>query len=173
MDAFAVAIASGIALKKVNFRQTFRLAWHFGFFQAMMPVIGWTTGFSLKNFLSDVDHWIAFLLLCFIGIKMIHESFSPEEEKAFHDPTKGMKMVMLSIATSIDALAVGFSIAMLGHSIWIPSLVIGFVCLVLTALGIHLGSFLGTKTKLGTWAEVTGGLILIAIGLRILYEHMI
>ncbi len=171
MDAFAVALSSGICLKKVGFRQTFRLSWHFGFFQAMMPVIGWSLGFGMQSFFSNFDHWLAFGLLCFIGIKMIRESFSEKEEKAFQDPTKGLKMVMLSIATSLDALAVGFSIAMLGYSIWMPAAIIGLVCCVLTISGLYLGCWVGNKTHLGNWASIAGGLILIGIGLRILYEH--
>ncbi|NUM35886.1 MAG: manganese efflux pump [Candidatus Brocadiae bacterium] len=171
MDAFAVALASGISLKKVDCRQTFRLAWHFGFFQAMMPVIGWSVGFWIQTLFSGVDHWIAFVLLSIIGTKMFYESFSDDEKRPFHDPTKGLKMVMLSIATSIDALAVGFSIAMLGHPIWMPALVIGCVCCFLTTLGLYLGCWLGSKTRLGNYAEASGGLILICIGLRILYEH--
>jgi len=106
MDAFAVAIGAGLQLCQVTRRQTFRLAWHFGLFQAFMPVLGWLAGLTLVAYIAPVDHWIAFGLLAFIGGKMIHEAFGrPEEHADACDPTKGWRLVMLSIATSIDALA--------------------------------------------------------------------
>lgn len=173
MDAFSVAIASGASMKAVSLRQTFRLAWHFGLFQAFMPIIGWLAGKSLVEYVSEFDHWVAFILLLFVGINMIRNSFSGDEneEAERKDPTKGSTLIILSVATSIDALAVGFSISMAGVAIMLPAVVIGVVALVFTAVGLHLGRKLGQIPKLGACSEVFGGLALIFIGIRILYEH--
>jgi putative Mn2+ efflux pump MntP len=170
MDAFAVAIGAGIQLREVTPRQTFRLAWHFGLFQAFMPILGWLAGLTLVGFIAPVDHWIAFGLLGFIGGKMIYEAMKPEEEVDRCDPTKGWSLVMLSIATSIDALAVGLSLAVLGVEIWYPALVIGIVAGALTIVGLELGTRFGGL--LGRRMEVVGGLILIGIGVKILIEHL-
>ncbi len=172
MDAFAVAVASGISLKKVNVRQTFRLSWHFGFFQAVMPVIGWSAGVTVRVYIEEYDHWVAFGLLAIVGGHMIKEAF--HETKALTkkiDPTKGISLVMLSVATSIDALAVGLSLSMLNISIWLPALVIGLVALIFTCMGLHLGKRVGTTSHLSRYAEIIGGLVLFSIGIKILYEH--
>jgi putative Mn2+ efflux pump MntP len=172
MDAFAVAIAAGISLKKTSARQRFRLAWHFGFFQAAMPVLGWSFGLTIHALIENYDHWMAFLLLSFVGVNMIRESFGNDEaETERKDPTKGISLVMLSIATSIDALAVGLSLAMLKVSIWTPALVIGIVAGAFTLSGMMMGEKLGNARRLSTYAERTGGLVLLAIGLKILHEH--
>ena len=171
MDAFAVAIGAGLQLVEVTPRQTFRLAWHFGLFQAFMPVIGWLAGRTLVQYIAPVDHWIAFGLLAFIGGKMVYEAFQEKGDEADAcDPTRGLRLVMLSIATSIDALAVGLSLAVLGVSIWYPALVIGIVAGVLTTIGLDLGKRFGAL--LGRRMEVVGGLILIGIGVKILVEHL-
>lgn len=118
MDAFAVSIAAGVYLKDVSFRQFFRLSWHFGLFQALMPVIGWGAGLSIRHFIEKADHWVAFCLLTVVSISMVREAFGKEdEEKARRDPTKGSTLIVLSLATSIDALAVGFSLSILNTSI--------------------------------------------------------
>lgn len=172
MDAFAVALASGILLKKVDARQTFRLAWHFGLFQAFMPIIGWYCGLTISQHIKAFDHWIAFVLLSIIGIKMIGDSWKvEEEEKDIKDPTKGSRMVFLSIATSIDAFAVGLSICMLGISIWFPAFIIGLVACTFTIVGLHLGKWIGEKSKLGNYADFVGGIILLGIGMKILHDH--
>lgn len=171
MDAFAVAVASGIVLKTVDLRQTFRLSWHFGLFQALMPVIGWFLGLSVRSYIEDYDHWVAFVLLGYIGIKMIREAFGDDECSEHRDPTRGMTLIMLSVATSIDALAVGLSLSMLGLSIWLPALVIGLVALLFTVIGLHLGRTVARARRIGRAAELLGGGVLIAIGLRILWEH--
>jgi putative Mn2+ efflux pump MntP len=167
MDAFAVAIAAGVALKVVTRRQTFRLSWHFGLFQAMMPVIGWFGGFAVREYFMRFGHWIAFALLLYIGGHMLWEGLRHEEDEACQDPTVGSRLIMLSVATSIDALAVGFSLAMLGTPIWFPAAVIGVVALVFTAAGLHLGMLLGCQTRLGQYAEVLGGVVLLGIGVKI------
>jgi putative Mn2+ efflux pump MntP len=170
MDAFAVAIGAGLQLCGATPRQVFRLAWHFGLFQALMPIIGWLAGRTVSEYIEPVDHWIAFGLLTFIGGKMIYEAFQHDEEAEVCDPTKGWRMVMLSVATSIDALAVGLSLALLGTSIWWPALVIGIVAGVMTVIGMELGKRFGAL--LGRRMEIVGGLILIGIGVKILVEHL-
>jgi manganese efflux pump family protein len=171
MDAFAVAIGAGLQLCEVTPRQTLRLAWHFGLFQAFMPVIGWLAGRTLVQYIAPVDHWIAFGLLAVIGGRMIYEAFQEKGgDTQVCDPTKGWRLVMLSIATSIDALAVGLSLAVLGISIWWPAIVIGIVAGVLTTIGMELGKRFGAI--LGRRMEIVGGVILIGIGLKILIEHL-
>ncbi len=171
MDAFAVAIGAGLQLCGATPRQTFRLAWHFGLFQAFMPIIGWLAGRTVAQYIAPVDHWIAFGLLAFIGGKMVYEALRDEGDEAEAcDPTKGWRLVLLSIATSIDALAVGLSLALLGVSIWYPALVIGVVAGVLTVVGMELGKRFGAL--LGRRMEIVGGLILIGIGVKILVEHL-
>jgi len=171
MDAFAVAIGTGLQLCEVTRRQTFRLAWHFGLFQAFMPIIGWLAGLTLVAYIAPVDAWIAFGLLAFIGGKMIYEAFKGKDDEGDRcDPTKGWSLVVLSIATSIDALAVGLSLAVLGVSIWYPALVIGVVAGVLTVIGLYLGKRFGAL--LGRQMEALGGLVLIGIGVKILVDHL-
>lgn len=172
MDAFAVSIASGVSLRTVSARQTFRLAWHFGLFQAMMPVIGWSAGFTIRSRIEAYDHWVAFALLVFVAQGMLRSAFKGEPAAAdAKDPTKGMTMVMLSVATSIDALAVGLSLSMINVSIWTPALIIGLVAGVFTTVGMHLGKVIGSMAQLSRWAEMTGGIVLLAIGVNILREH--
>jgi len=170
MDAFAVALGTGAVLSRLTGRHLFRLGFHFGLFQALMPVIGWLAGLTIMQWVEAWDHWIAFSLLAIIGGRMIYEAFSDEEKNDKRDPTKGLSLVLLSIATSIDALAVGFSLSVIGVSIWMPALVIGLVAGVLTIVGMLLGGRIGDRW--GTRVEIFGGLVLIAIGLKILIEHL-
>lgn len=170
MDAFAVAIATGVALKTVSHRQTFRLAWHFGLFQALMPILGWYLGATVRSYIEAYDHWIAFVLLGYIGYKMIKEAFE-EDDDTKGDPTKGMTLIILSIATSIDALAVGLSLSMLGLSVWWPALIIGVVALLFTGAGLHIGKTAGQAKSISKYAELLGGAVLICIGIKILWEH--
>ena len=173
MDAFAVATATGVLLGKVSFRQTFRLSWHFGLFQALMPIIGWVVGSAVFKWIARFDHWIAFALLGWIGGRMMISALqgADEQGKRRTDPTRGGTMVMLSIAVSLDAFAVGLSMAALDVSIWTPVLVIGIVAGFMTVLGLHLGKTLGAKIKIGAYAELVGGGVLLAIGVKILIEH--
>ena len=175
MDAFAVAIATGVNLKQVSVRQTFRLSWHFGLFQALMPIIGWILGASIENYVAAYAHWVAFIMLALVGSNMLKEAILADEEedrtKPVKDATKGMTMVMLSVATSIDALAVGLSMSMLQVSIAYPALIIGIVAGLFTIAGLHLGKRVARITWLSTWAEITGGLVLWIIGLDILREN--
>lgn len=172
MDAFAVSIAAGVSLKRVSFRQTFRLSWHFGLFQALMPVVGWSAGLSIYKYFESYGHWVAFGLLSFVGLNMIREAFKHDKGKGQKkDPTKGMMLVMLSVATSIDALAVGFSISMLNVSIWKPALIIGMVAGIFTIIGLQIGKSIGSVARLSLYAEIGGAIVLLAIGLNILHEH--
>ena len=170
MDAFAVAVAAGLTLPKVTPRHVFRLAWHFGFFQFLMPVVGWLAGGRLSQYVAAFDHWVAFGLLAFIGGKMIYEAFflSPQK-RAATDPTRGWTLLVLSIATSIDALAVGLTLAFLQVAVWTPAVIIGIVAAAMTAVGICFGRRLGARWQKG--AEVAGGIILILIGIRIILSH--
>ncbi|MBI5544396.1 MAG: manganese efflux pump [Deltaproteobacteria bacterium] len=173
MDAFAVALATGLTLSPLARRQVFRLSFHFGFFQAAMPVLGWGAGVAVHGYIESVDHWVAFGLLGFVGGKMLWEALHHEEgadERTAKDPTRGWALVLLSIATSIDALAVGLSLAMVGTPIAVPALVIGLVAAFLTAVGMLIGRRIGAAW--GRRVEVLGGLVLIAIGVRILFEHL-
>lgn len=172
MDAFAVAIATGVMLKKVSFRQNFRLAWHFGLFQAMMPVLGWSAGLSIRSWIENYAHWAAFGLLAFVAQGMLRAAFKKQEgENERKDPTRGLTMVMLSVATSIDALAVGLSLSMISVSIWTPALIIGLVAGAFTTAGMHLGKKIGSATRMSRYAEALGGVVLLLIGLNILREH--
>jgi putative Mn2+ efflux pump MntP len=174
MDAFAVAIASGVRLKRVSFRQFFRLAWHFGLFQAMMPVIGWTAGLTVRDTIERFGHWVAAGLLAYVGLNMIREAFKLEEDaRRQKDPTRGLTLVMLSVATSIDALAVGLTISMLKISIWTPALVIGLVAGLFTVLGLYLGKSVGSAERLSPIAEVLGGVVLLGIAIKILIENQV
>ena len=170
MDATAVAIATSIMLGRVEGRQVFRFAFHFGLFQAAMPVIGWLAGRGLSEYIQSWDHWVAFALLVVIGGKAIIDVFRAETDEAkASDPTRGLSLIVLSVATSIDALAVGLSMALLKVTIWYPAIVIGVVTAALTILGMIMGSRLGQR--FGMRVRVFGGVILIAIGIKILVEH--
>jgi len=171
MDAFAVAIAVGIALQRASPRQTFRLTWHFGLFQALMPIIGWLGGSAVSGLIQSYDHWIAFALLAIIGGNMIREARKEKEERREKDATRGLSLVVLSVATSIDALAVGFSMSLLKTPIVLPAVVIGLVAAVATALGLHLGRLVASGKRLSLYAEIIGGLVLWAIAINILREH--
>jgi putative Mn2+ efflux pump MntP len=171
LDAFAVAFGAGFARRVVSLRQTFRLSFHFGIFQAMMNVCGWAAGLSFRRLIENVDHWIAFGLLCLVGINMIVGALKGRSDEAAADPSKGFTLVMLSVATSIDALAVGLSFSLLKIAITVPALIIGVVAAVMTVIGIRLGRFAGSFSRLGAQAEIFGGLVLMGIGVHILKSH--
>ncbi|MBP7864478.1 MAG: manganese efflux pump [Acidobacteria bacterium] len=191
MDAFAVAIATSVTLRTVSGRQYFRLSFHFGFFQFMMPLAGWLLGTGFASYMADYDHWVAFGLLGFIGGRMIHGALAgraPEPAAPRggdgdgpagpvsgrtgrpNDPTRGWSLVLLSVATSIDALAVGVSFAMLDHRVFLPCVAIGVITAGITLLGMRIGGRLGVR--FGCRMEIVGGLILVGIGTRILVQHL-
>ncbi len=173
MDAFAVAIATGVSLRDVSFRQTFRLSWHFGLFQAIMPILGWYCGASIETYVDACAHWIAFALLFLVGGNMIREAFelNDEESTTKKDATKGLTLVILSVATSIDALAVGLSMSLLKVSIVYPAIIIGIVAGLFTIAGLHLGAKTAGIKRLSPITEILGGVVLWSIGLNILREH--
>lgn len=170
MDAFTVALAVGMLVRPLTGRHLFRLGWHFGLFQFLMPLIGWFAGLSAQQYIADYDHWVASAILVGVGARMIHAAFRGEEERLTGDPTRGLTLVVLSVATSIDALAIGVSLAALGVDIWYPAMVIGVVTGALTVAGLLIGARLGRMfraTMLGV-----GGLLLCAIAAKILIEHL-
>lgn len=171
MDAFAVSVTSGIAIKNLRLKHAILIAVTFGGFQAVMPVIGWLAGLGLQQLLRDVDHWIAFVLLSIIGGKMIYEAFQLEEaEEAADNPLKVAVLLVLGIATSIDALAVGVTFAMIKVAIITPIVLIGSITFSLCLVGVYIGDAFGHffEKKI----EIFGGIVLIGIGIKILAQHL-
>jgi manganese efflux pump family protein len=170
MDAFAVSIAKGIAVNRNRRRTALLLGLFFGGFQMLMPALGWIVGLSFKEIIMGVDHWIAFVLLAIIGSKMIYDSTKKENETK-NETLRLHSILILAIATSIDALMVGLSFAFLNTSILEPVLMIGLITFMLSVTGFFFGCGLGHV--FGNKIKIIGGLILIAIGLRILIEHLL
>jgi len=172
MDAFAVSVGLSVSQKRLSKNQIFRLASGFGLFQLFMPFLGWLAGKTVLDAIKIFDHWVAFGLLAVIGAKMIHESFREEPSvwKQNGDPTKGFVLLMLSVATSIDALAVGLSFGALNLPILVPSLIIGLTAFIMTAVGTKIGPIFGRL--LGRRGELVGGCVLILIGIKILIDHL-
>ena len=170
MDAFAVSLAAGLTLGKVTLRHTFRLAFRFGLFQFLMPILGWHAGREIVGVIRDYDHWLAFALLGFVGGKMFYDGWRGESSETRSDPTRGLMLVTLSLATSTDALAIGLSMAFLDVSVWFPAIVIGAVAAGLTAIGISFGQRIGSRVS--RWAEVAGGCVLMFIGFRIVIVRL-
>jgi putative Mn2+ efflux pump MntP len=171
MDAFAVSLAAGATVFARTGRAQFRLSFHFGLFQGLMPVVGWLLGVSVARYIASVDHWIAFGLLAFVGGRMLIAAFAGGEGPSLQrDPSRGTTLVMLSIATSIDALAVGLTLAMLEVAIWYASAIIGVVTGLLSLTAVHLGNRLGAR--FGRRMEAVGGTVLLAIGMRIVLQHL-
>ncbi|MEN6621608.1 MAG: manganese efflux pump MntP family protein [Smithella sp.] len=170
IDAFSVAISIGAVNNKKSWMPVWRLSLSFGLFQFAMPLIGWLAGSTVAKIIAGFDHWIAFALLIFIGVKMIYEGFEKNKDEEKTDQTRGLPLLLLSIATSIDALAVGFSFSLLTTPILIPSIIIGVVCFGMTAAGMVFGKWLAKI--FGKKVEIFGGLVLIAIGAKILVEHL-
>lgn len=168
-DTFAVSISSGLALPRIKFLNAARIALVLAFFQALMPVIGWLAGTGFSKYVTEYDHWIAFGLLALLGGKMIFESLQKGEDKGSFNPLDMRVSVMMAIATSIDALIVGVSFAFLDFRILLSTLVIGSVTFIVAMLGMLFGKKVGAR--LGRRMEFVGGLILFAIGLKILMEH--
>lgn len=170
VDAFSVAIGIGAADIKKSWLPVLRLASTFGFFQFAMPIIGWLAGLTIVNFIAGYDHWIVFALLAYIGVKMIRDAFREEKDEEKTDRTKGMPLFLLSIATSIDALAIGFSFSLLKKPIILASIIIGIVCFVMTVIGMFFGK--GLAKLFGRKVEIFGGVVLIVIGVKILVDHL-
>ncbi len=171
MDAFAVSITSGIIISKPHFRGALKIGIFFGLFQAIMPYIGWLLGKQFNVFIARIDHWIVFFLLSFIGIKMIYESLKNKDINDIDiNPLNNKILLTLAFATSIDALAVGVSFAFLNVTIYISMIIIGLVTFLLSFIGVYIGNLSGDLLK--KKAEVIGGIILILIGIKILFENL-
>lgn len=169
MDAFAVAICKGLAMKKLSWKKALIIGLWFGGFQALMPTIGYLLGTRFESYVTAIDHWIAFVLLALIGANMVKESFSKEEESS-NDSVDFKTMFLLAIATSIDALAVGVTYAFLQVRIVPAVSFIGVITFTLSIVGVKIGNVFGLKYK--SKAELTGGIILIVMGIKILLEHL-
>lgn len=166
IDCLAVSIAAGLANPHFTSRPILRLAFHFGLFQFLMPIVGWLLARGLHAHVSAFDHWLAFAILAFIGGKMIWEATDGAPDASRGDPSRGWRMVTLSVATSIDALALGLSLALLRVSVWTPSLIIGMTAGAMTLMGLHFGGRLGRR--FGRYADALGGLVLLAVGVKVL-----
>ncbi|MFQ3546713.1 MAG: manganese efflux pump MntP family protein [Termitinemataceae bacterium] len=181
MDAFAVSVSSALCASPLESRYILRGSLAFGIFQCIMPIIGWFLGTYTRSYIQMFDHWVAFGLLAFIGLKMIHEALVPEPTACEDDePSQSLKktdirnsytLLTLAVATSIDALAVGFSYSILGKAIWAPSVVIGTITFCISLLGFEFGKRIGFLLE--KRAELLGGLVLVGIGIKILAEHLI
>lgn len=176
MDCFAVSVASGIILKRVQWKSMLTMAFTFGLFQAMMPLLGWFAASTFSHLIENVDHWIAFTILVFLGGRMIIESFKDEDCRQEFNPSSPKVVLTMAIATSIDALAVGVSFAFLGVrdclDILSPVSIIGFVSFALSIIGLLFGIKCGCGCARKLKAELWGGIILIVIGIKILIEHL-
>ena len=171
MDAFAISIASGVAITNLKLKHAVTIGAWFGFFQFFMPIIGWGGGCTLVEFISAFDHWIVFGILGFLGCKMIYEALHLEEFERKTDPLDIRVLLVLSMATSVDALAVGFSIAVMKVALLLPVIMIGAITFLMCVAGVYIGSKAGHffERKM----EVVGGVVLILLGLKILVEHLV
>ena len=170
MDAFAVSVTEGFSIHEKKIRGSLRIGLCFGLFQALMPILGWLAGLTLIKWIAALDHWVAFGLLAFVGVRMIAESYATESKKK-EGVLGNAELLMLGIATSIDALAVGLSFAFLKIEIVWPALFIGLVTFAISSIGVLLGRKIGDHVQ--GRLERIGGIILIAIGLKILAEHLL
>jgi putative Mn2+ efflux pump MntP len=170
MDAFAVSICKGLSMKKINWKKAIIIGLYFGVFQALMPIVGYLLGSTFESFVTSIDHWIAFGLLVLIGGNMIKEGLQEEESENCNDNVDFKTMIVLAIATSIDALAVGITFAFLDVNMPIATSIIGIITFAVSIIGVKIGNKFGSKYE--NKAEITGGIILILIGLKILLEHL-
>ena len=170
MDAFAVAVSSGVILKQMKLKHAMRIASFFGFFQALMPVIGWISGRTFYKYICSCEHWIAFVLLSAVGGKMIYEALQSDKEANF-DPLNVYVLFMLAIATSIDALAAGVTFSFLNIDIWQSVFLIGTITFIISLIGTQIGKTFGHLFE--NQLEILGGIILIGIGIKILIQHKV
>lgn len=170
MDAFAVAVTSGVLIKRLHIGYAIKIALSFGLFQAIMPLLGWLAGTTIRPYIASLDHWIAFVLLTGIGAKMIYESRVMKAEERSSDPMGFVTLFVLSLATSIDALAIGITFATLDVVIWTPITIIGLVTFAISFGGVYIGDHFGHFFE--ERIEMVGGLVLIGIGIKILVEHL-
>ncbi len=170
MDAFAVSVCKGLSMKKMDWKKAGIIGLYFGGFQALMPAVGFFLGVGFENKIKSIDHWIAFILLALLGINMIKDAISEDDEKEEDDKTDFKTMIVLAIATSIDALAVGITFAFLSVNILLAISVIGIITFVISTIGVKIGNVFGDKYE--KKAEIAGGVILILMGVNILLEHL-
>lgn len=174
MDAFAVSVCKGLGMRRLNKKQTLIIGLYFGGFQALMPLIGWLLGSQFQKYITSIDHWIAFILLSIIGGKMMIEAIREWNEEETVDvidaPLDHKNMLVLAVATSIDALAVGITFAFLDIPIIEAITIIGITTMIISIIGVVVGNFFGSRYK--SKAEFIGGLILVLLGLKILLEHL-
>lgn len=170
MDAFAVSICKGLAMKKMKWKNAIIIGLYFGIFQAIMPLIGYLLGVRFQSAITSIDHWVAFVLLVGIGANMIREAMSKEKEEA-SDSIKVKDMLILAIATSIDALAIGITFAFLEVNITLAVSLIGIITFIISVIGVKVGNIFGDKYE--KKAELAGGIILIGLGIKILIEHLL
>jgi len=169
MDAFTVSIASGLSARRFHMRHALTLGLWFGGFQAVMPLLGWASGLALRKWISFLDHWVAFILLAFIGLRMIYESFKLREARQVEELTAPKEVLCLAVATSIDAYVVGVSLAMVRGGPVLAAVVIGCVTFLISAAGVWIGA--RGFERMDNRVEIAGGLILIGLGLKILIQH--
>ena len=170
MDSFAVSLSNGMSIKELSIQKMLLIAFSLAFFQAVMPLLGWLSGIGIEDYIKEIDHWIAFVLLSFIGGKMVYEGFFAKDQQSKKTTFKTKTLILQSIATSIDAFAVGISFAFLDVNIIKPVVIIGLVTFLFSITGLVLGKTIGKR--LGHKAEIFGGLVLIGIGTKILIEHL-
>ncbi len=170
-DTFAVSVSTGLVIKQIKFKQALKVAFVLAFLQTAMPLIGWFAGKQISSLIESFDHWLAFVLLFILGVKMIIESFKKEEDKTNFNPLKFSVLIGMGIATSIDALVVGVSFAFIKTNIWLALALIGFITFLVAMLGMLFGKNVGNK--FGKKFEILGGLILISIGVKILISHIL
>lgn len=171
MDAFAVSVCKGLSMKKINYKHTIVIALSFGFFQAFMTFIGWFLGNQFEKYIVSFDHWITFILLGIIGGKMIFEALRKDKHEHKETNISIKELLMLSFATSIDALAIGITFSFLNANITLATILIGTITLFLSGVGVIIGNKFGSKHK--SKAEFAGGIVLILIGIKILLEHIL
>lgn len=170
MDAFAVSICKGLAMRRMNYKKAIIIAAFFGVFQALMPALGYVLGTTFANKIAAIDHWIAFILLALIGANMIKEALSSDDDECQDDSLRLGDLIMLSIATSIDTLAVGITFAFFNVSLLLSVSMIGIITFIICVIGVKVGNVFGEKYK--SKAELAGGLILIVMGAKILIDHL-
>lgn len=168
-DTFAISISSGLAYQQISFAEACKIAITLAFFQTMMPLAGWGFGEQVQPYIEPIDHWIAFFLLAFLGIKMFREAFKIKQQKSFN-PLNPLTLLTMAIATSLDALAVGFTFSIIQIPILYSALIIGFVTYLSSMVGILIGKKVSFKNS--SWIDAAGGIILILIGTKILFEHL-
>jgi manganese efflux pump family protein len=172
IDSFAVSVSSGLNIRKFKIRKVLRISLSLALFQAIMPVLGWLVGSGIEKAIKDYDHWVAFILLTSLSIKMFYEGFKKQDEKKYFNPVKWSNLISMSVATSIDALVIGLSFGLLHSTIVYPVIIIGITTFIISFSGVYIGISFRKRYEISR-IEILGGLILLAIGIKILWEHLL